>query len=193
MGRERCEEAHIHNLPKPIDRLGGVPGTRVVAKGQEPTCSGIATRVEQIRHLKFKRPVKEVFLSRGQFERTLEQQSRDGQNSGAVQVESRVWKEFGLLPNNTNLMRVSSKFNTQETAAFYSTRTKKLYLVSTGGKLDPLTKSYYAHELTHALQDQNFTLKRVVSRHLQPNNRDEALAIKSLIEGDAQAVQITYV
>lgn len=51
---------------------------------------------------------------------------------------------------------------------------------------DPITYRVLAHELTHVLQSQYFNLPN-------PRTLDEALALRSLIEGDADLVADTYV
>lgn len=51
---------------------------------------------------------------------------------------------------------------------------------------DPITYRVLAHELTHVLQSQYFNLPN-------PTTLDEALALRSLIEGDADLVADTYV
>ncbi len=172
--------------------LLAVPGSQALAKGQQVSCNSVIPRVEQIRHLRFKHPVQQVFLTREQFRHALEQESEQGLNRVAVRNHERVLKLFGFLPQSSDLLRLESGFRAQAVGGFYSLRTRKLYLPSETGKLDALTRSSCAHELTHALQDQNFDIKGMY-RHVGPHDSDGQMAIKSLIEGDAQAVQATYV
>jgi hypothetical protein len=49
----------------------------------------------------------------------------------------------------------------------------------------------YAHELTHALQDQHFGLEQMMER--AKNNDDEEIAFHSVMEGDATLAGLSYV
>ena len=49
----------------------------------------------------------------------------------------------------------------------------------------------YVHEFTHALQDQYFDLNTLLSPQVE-DNPDQALAVTSLVEGDATASMTLY-
>src|SRR5205823_1133055 len=55
------------------------------------------------------------------------------------------------------------------------------------GQFGPAEKDTFAHEFTHALQDQYFDLGKLSPKH--PDNDDRSLAIQALIEGDAVLMQ----
>jgi hypothetical protein len=72
---------------------------------------------------------------------------------------------------------------TSQVAGLYDDETKKMYVVSSTGEIGPAEKITYAHEYTHALQDQKFTLRDVQGD--AKDQGDRTLARTTLIEGDA--------
>ena len=66
-------------------------------------------------------------------------------------------KKFGLLPRDFNLREFLVKSNGQSIAGLYDEETKTIWLLNTISmeKQGPIL----AHELTHALQDQNYDLR----------------------------------
>ena len=86
-------------------------------------------------------------------------------------------KVLGLLPRDINLKEMMVKVYSEEIAAFYDTKTKTMHLIKepeaeankpptflerllgkTGGFDKDENKTVIAHELTHALADQNFNI-----------------------------------
>jgi hypothetical protein len=68
-------------------------------------------------------------------------------------------------------------------AGLYNPDDKQLYVVSKSGGLGPTEKVTFAHEYTHALQDQDFDLSGLALDQI--GEGDRALARLSLVEGDA--------
>ena len=62
--------------------------------------------------------------------------------------------------------------------------------MSRGGGLGPTEKATFAHEFTHALQDQNFDLDSLDID--DPSNGDRSLGRLALVEGDAVATQTEW-
>jgi hypothetical protein len=77
----------------------------------------------------------------------------------------------------------------QQTAGFYTPYEKTLYLVAESVNMFASEEIVYAHEYTHALQDQHFDLNRFLDGTL---NADQAIAARALIEGDATLVMGAY-
>jgi hypothetical protein len=111
-------------------------------------------------------------------------------------------KVLGLLPRNINLKEVMVKVYSEEIAAFYDTKTKTMHLIKAPEAKDkkPLSliqrlmgrtesfnkdenKTVIAHELTHALADQNYHLDSLQKAAKDDDDRD--LALSALIEGEA--------
>jgi len=97
-------------------------------------------------------------------------------------------KKFGLLPKNFNLREFIVKANGKGIAGYYDEDTKSISLLN----WIPLDKQapILAHELTHALQDQNYDLKKwqTVSKGDAVGNDDGGSARHAVVEGQAMVV-----
>jgi len=111
-------------------------------------------------------------------------------------------KKFGLLPREFNLREFVVKANGKEIAAYYDDETKTISMLN----WIPLERQapILAHELTHALQDQNYDLKAWLkagqgtspsaeSKSNEPDvDDDSAGARRAVVEGQAQIVFVDY-
>ena len=108
-------------------------------------------------------------------------------------------KKFGLLPRDFDLKDFVVKSERQGVAGFYDEESKMISLlnwVDADGQ-----KAIMAHELTHALQDQNYDLKawqRAVvksaagSKSTAIENDESATARHAVVEGQAMVVYMDY-
>ncbi len=76
-----------------------------------------------------------------------------------------------------------------DAAAFYSYHRHQMYLRA--GQFDAFARAVLVHELTHALQDQRFSLLPLAQR--AAGNADRFRALLALIEGDATRVELAWV
>ena len=111
-------------------------------------------------------------------------------------------KKFGLLPRDFNLREFLVKSNGQSIAGLYDDETKKIWLLNTISmeKQGPIL----AHELTHALQDQNYDLQHWAkagekAAGSKPGSDDSAdlngesmTARHAVVEGQAMVVYIDF-
>jgi hypothetical protein len=109
-------------------------------------------------------------------------------------------KKLGFLPRDFNLREYLVKSTGQEVAAYYDDETKTVSLLNwvPYDRQEPIL----AHELTHALQDQNYDLRQWMQAALKPvgkkshnresENDDGATARKAVVEGQAMVVYVDY-
>ncbi|HEY7351207.1 MAG TPA: hypothetical protein VH596_00445 [Terriglobales bacterium] len=101
-------------------------------------------------------------------------------------------KKFGLLPRDFNLKEFLVKADRTEIAAFYDDETKIISMLNTipFEQQEPIL----AHELTHALQDQNYDLQKWLRRgDTSANVNDESIAARrAIVEGQATVVYLDY-
>ena len=92
---------------------------------------------------------------------------------------------LGAMQRGFDLRELQLRLLAEQTVAVYDFETQSIYLVAdyAGGDLGADARLVVAHELTHALQDQHFDLKRVLPA--DPANSDAATAARALVEGDA--------
>jgi len=96
---------------------------------------------------------------------------------------------FDFLPADTDLRELIQDLYTEQIAGFYDSDTGSLAVIADDVALSPLDKTTYAHEFTHALQDQHYGLEALDP---EENSDDASLAVSALIEGDAMRVQEHY-
>jgi hypothetical protein len=100
-----------------------------------------------------------------------------------VAANERILKAFGLLPQDSSLTDLYINLLSSQVAGLYNPDQKTLYVVSRSGQLGGTEKTTFAHEFTHALQDQNFDLGTL---HLDEIGQgDRSFARLALVEGDA--------
>jgi len=107
-------------------------------------------------------------------------------------------KKLGFLPRDFNLKEFLVKSTGQEVAAYYDDETKTISMLNwvPPDRQEPIL----AHELTHALQDQNYDLATWMKAGAkvadgEPKGGatdDSALARKAVVEGQAMVVYVDY-
>ncbi|MDX1992811.1 MAG: hypothetical protein SF029_10490 [bacterium] len=110
--------------------------------------------------------------------------------------ETEFYRAFDFVGDDFDLEQVYINFLSSQVAGYYNTETQQMNTVllsgeAPGDSLPLLERITYAHEYTHALQDQYFDLDAIQSGAAE-NEPDLALAILSLIEGDATLAMQEY-
>ena len=144
----------------------------------------IERRVEALRGLRFRRPVPVAVVSAAQARRAGLADYERGQPAARRRVDEEQLKLLGLVPPETSERALVSAIFAEQVAGYYDPRTRRLALVR-GAGVDDAT---LAHELTHALEDQRFDLRRLE----EGRDGDRALAEQALVEGTATVVETRY-
>ena len=100
-----------------------------------------------------------------------------------VTATEHLYKALLLLPQDASLQGMYIDLLTSQVAGLYDDKTKKMYVVSRSGAIGPAEEVTYAHEFTHALQDQHFGLRALVGD--AKDQGDRTMARTALVEGDA--------
>jgi hypothetical protein len=140
--------------------------------------------VEQHRGLKFKTSVKVTFLPDVEFNQELTK--TNGTDTTGYVTEAKVLHALGLLDGLPDLAKAEQSLEDSSVIGFYDPKTKQLFVRGVDAK--PSVRHVLVHELTHALQDQWFSIDRTLS------NQDETeLAFRTLVEGDAVRIENEYI
>ncbi len=127
--------------------------------------------------LPIKREVKRQLTDRDQVQRFLEDRMKSDRDTKRLEQSAMVLEKFGLLPRGFDLQKFLIELLREQVAGYYDERTKTVYLLNW---IEPAgQKPVLAHELTHALQDQSFPLKKWLE---DPDTKD----IQRLIDSDEQ-------
>jgi hypothetical protein len=147
--------------------------------------------VSRLRELPLKRPVQAGYRSRREVERVVIQDLDASHSPEEFTNQRKMLIALGLIPQNYALREELIRVLTEQIAGFYRPKTGEFVLTESLDDDDPNSQRIaIAHELTHALQDQHFDLRRF--EKLPRGNSDRALAIQALIEGDATVTMIAY-
>ncbi len=151
----------------------------------------IAARVEALRGLTFKHPVKVHYVSVQSFEKKLTT-SPDELTKQRTQIDqaTALLRAAGLFGADVDLVDAVNTTNAADTIAFYDPDNKQIYVRGTG-PFTIETRVTLAHELTHVLQDQHFDLPKLEKR-ADASATGSSDALRALIEGDATRIEKLY-
>jgi hypothetical protein len=150
--------------------------------------------------LPIKHEVKRQLTSRDEVTSFLEKSMVEDKDAQRLRRSELVLKKFGLLPRDFDMQKFLLALLREQIAGYYDPRTKTVNLLNW---IDPVQqRPVLAHELTHALQDQSFNLKKwmrtaelVDKKSPAPvdiQNDEISSARQSVVEGQATAVLIDY-
>jgi hypothetical protein len=154
------------------------------------TYAEIEQEVLAIRGLQAKQAVDPVVLDDAGIKRVTSEGFEKDNPKELVDANERLLKGLGLLEADADLGDLYVKLLGEQVAGLYSPDDKALYVVSRSGKLGPTEKTTFAHEYTHALQDQNFDLSTLKLDEI--GEGDRAIGRLALVEGDATLVMSNW-
>jgi hypothetical protein len=146
----------------------------------------IEAQVEAIRGLHASTTVTPVLLDSNGMRDWLTNANAQQTDHEALANQSRLLIHLGLLPAGSSLEQLELALLAAQAVGVYDTVSKGMYVLSTSGGLGPLVRETFAHEYTHALQDQGFGLDKLATG--TPDQGDRDLARTALPEGDATLV-----
>lgn len=148
-----------------------------------------------------KRTVKRRLTSRDEVMAFVQKSMAQDEDAQRLRRSELVLKKFGFLPRDFDMQTFLVGLLREQIAGYYDPRTKTVNLLDW---LDAeQQRPVLAHELTHALQDQSFGLKKWMkskdlsqSRHSPSSsdiqNDEVSSARQAVVEGQATAVLIEY-
>lgn len=144
--------------------------------------------VSEITALKVNRPVPRAVISREKIREYIEQRMKEAITPEEMRAQEIVLKKFGLVPEDFDLKSEMVELLTEQAAAFYDFKEKKLYLASwTPSAMQDMA---LVHELAHALADQHFKLEKFIEKSGEDD--DASLARGAVVEGQASWVMTEY-
>ena len=177
---------------RPIPFAAPAPGVTPAAPEPPPRdplvslIREVTAEVEAVRGLKRKASLKIEILDDKLFSAALREKAQKEMTPGLILAERARWLAFGLAPAAADPQRIYLEVLDEQVAGFYDPFTKALLVrkdppkAAGGGTL----RDVLAHEIEHALQDQNFGFPDLGAL---PDD-DQRLARLALYEGDAMAV-----
>jgi hypothetical protein len=94
-----------------------------------------------------------------------------------------IFRFFGAIPERLDMRAFLKDLMTEQAGGLYDPFTKKLYISPMFDVTGALGRMVLAHEIDHALQDQNFDIETMGAD--KPGNDDRSAALMAMLEGDA--------
>ncbi len=148
----------------------------------------IIREVAALRALPVKHPIARGVLSRAEIGVKIKHLFDQEFTPAEIAAETRMWKRLGLLPEDTDYEKLLLDLLMEQVAGFYDPLTAKLYIADWLPLM--LQRPTMAHEITHALQDQHFDLKRF-TKPLK-DDADRQAAGQALVEGDGTMAMLEF-
>jgi hypothetical protein len=149
----------------------------------------VLQETSQLRELPVLHPVQSSAQSRSEIEHMIVANLDRETTAADLHASEVTLKRLGLVPANFALRPLIVRLLTEQVAGYYDPREQQFHLadwIDVDGQ-----KPIMAHELTHALQDQHFNLRRF--EKWPKGDSDAELATHALIEGDATLAMTLYV
>jgi hypothetical protein len=152
----------------------------------------ISSQIEEVRDLEFRRKVVVRFLPPRRVAKRAAALAFEDYPQSVAASESRILSALGAIPSETDLRKTTKELLESQVAGFYVPASGELVVPSHDPEqpLDAGEKIILAHELEHALADQQLGLP--VPEEPDPSESDATLAALSVAEGDATLTMQRY-
>ena len=105
-------------------------------------------------------------------------------------LDTRLYKRLGILAPDDDLTELLTDVLADVTLGFYEIDDNKIYIVADKDVFTLNDSLTAAHEATHALQQYSFNIDELIDS--LEDHDDRAMALRSLIEGDASLSELLY-
>lgn len=146
-------------------------------------------KVAEIRGVRATRPVPGVRLKREELVGRIKEKALREYPPEALRREGQVLQLLGFAPPTFDYLAEMMRLLEAQLEGFYEPNNGTMYLASELRGVE--AEATLAHELVHALQDQNWDLKS--RSKYRPGHGDETMALAALAEGDATSAMFDYV
>jgi hypothetical protein len=154
------------------------------AFSQSPVCNqvpAILAELAGITGMKLHHPVPCAFITKDDVNKFLKDRVKEVAKPDEIRAEELTLKKFGFVPADFDLAKNTVDLLTEQAAAFYDYNKKKLFL--TESTSTESQEPVLAHELAHALADQNYNLAKFIRQGRKSD--DGSTARLAVMEGQA--------
>ncbi len=179
--------------PGSLARSGGqqAPATTSAARNAAlvSATDEVLKETSELRQLSILQPVQSSTESRADIERMVVRSLDTEMTANEIHAAEVGLKQLGLASADFQYRLFMIRLLSEQVAGYYDPKVKQFHLadwIDVDGQ-----RPVMAHELTHALQDQHFNLRRF--EHWPKGDSDAQLATHALVEGDATLVMALYI
>ena len=152
--------------------------------GASKLCAEIQPLAEQLTKISgmpLRHPVPCDFISKDKIAEFLNKRVKEVAKPEEVRAEELTLKKFGLVPADFDLAKSTVDLLTEQAAAFYDYDKKKLFV--TDSTPNDSQQPVLAHEIAHAIADQNYNLGKFIKQGRKSD--DGSTARLAVMEGQA--------
>jgi hypothetical protein len=149
----------------------------------------VLKETSELRQLSILEPVQSSTQSRAEIERMIVKHLDAEMTADDIHAAEINLKRLGLAPLDFQYHAFMIRLLSEQVAGYYDPKARQFHLadwIDLDGQ-----RPVMAHELTHALQDQHFNLRRF--EHWPKGDSDAQLATHALVEGDATLAMAFYI
>jgi hypothetical protein len=141
----------------------------------------LAEQLAKISGMLLHHPVPCDFITKENIKAFLNKRIKDAAKPEDLRAEELTLKKFGLVPPEFDLKKNTIDLLTEQAAAFYDYGKKKLFITDTTSS--ETQEPVLAHEIAHAIADQNYNLAKFIKAGRKSD--DGATARLAVMEGQA--------
>ena len=146
----------------------------------------VLQQMSQITGLPIKGPLNKQVVNRPEVEKYITQNMHEEMTPAQIHAQEALARVLGVVPRDFNLEKFVVGLLTEQAAGFYDPKRKTMYIADwVPPELQSMTLS---HELTHALQDQNWDLDGYL--HGARDDDDASAARQAVVEGYATVAMV---
>jgi hypothetical protein len=166
----------------------GYRETQAGSQSALASSDAILSEMSQITGLPIRAPLKKRMIGRPEVEKYLVENLHAEYTPAELHAQQAALQAFGLVSREFDLEKFLITFYTEQAAGFYDPRRKTMFIADWVG--EDMQNMVLAHELTHALQDQNFDLETFL--HAVRADDDATNARQAIVEGYATAAMMEH-
>lgn len=149
-------------------------------------------QVREIRQLTLTGALNRQFLEPEQIQQRVVEDVLGTYTPQDAEQDALFYAAFGFVEPDTDLIATVNNLIKAQSSGFYDVQANTIYLLPTN-RLGAFNSMLYARHYFYALQAQNFHTTDLLTPDLIINTPDQAMAIRALLEGDAQLVTLRYI
>jgi len=139
--------------------------------------------VSRIRGLEIKKPLETKFMTKEELLQYIEDDFTRQYPGENLAMYQECLTRLGFIPEKTDIKETMKGLFSEQVAGLYDDTSERLFIMSNFNMNETASDVILAHEICHALQDQNFNIG-AMDMH-RPDNDDAVYAHLSILEGDA--------
>ncbi len=161
------------------------------AGSAEDEIAALIPIVEQVRGLEFLEIPTVTVLSADELAERIRSDIEEELDPAELAADEALYELLGMLDGSVDLGAALTDLYAEQIGGFYDPETGELVVLGTD-QMTPFTRMIIVHELIHAVTDQHFGFSDLLEEMVDEERYHEAVALQSLVEGDATYFQIVY-